>query len=43
MRSLAMILSAAAILVLGGCAGMYAGGDVGGKLPTDSHRDHHDQ
>jgi hypothetical protein len=38
MRPLAIVLSALAILGLGGCAGAYVAGDVGAGTPSvDAH------
>jgi hypothetical protein len=40
MRRVMIIASALAVLCLCGCAGVYAGGDVGGgNARTDTHND----
>jgi hypothetical protein len=37
MRSILLILSAIALLSLGGCAGMYVAGDTGVSAPDNRH------
>jgi hypothetical protein len=40
MRRVVILVSAVALLALCGCAGLYAGGDVGGgRANTDAHHD----